>query len=58
MSLNDEFELGDVWVFVDFWRHLGIRYPEPADGPVAGEVAIRFIDKPSALPTGGSEFSL
>jgi hypothetical protein len=21
--------LGDVWVFTDFWRRLGIRYPDP-----------------------------
>jgi hypothetical protein len=52
------FDLGDVWVFVDFWRRLGIRYPDPGDGPVPGEVAIRFVDKPSALPAGGNEFSL
>ena len=55
---DDVFDLGDVWVFVDFWRHLGIRYPDPDHGRVAGEVGIRFVDGPSALPTGGSEFSL
>jgi hypothetical protein len=55
---DDMFDLGDVWVFVDFWRRLGIRYPDPGDGPVPGEVAIRFVDKPSALTTGGNEFSL
>jgi hypothetical protein len=25
----DEFELDDVWVFVDFWKRLGISYPDP-----------------------------
>ena len=27
--LSDGFALGDFWVFVDFWRHLGIIYPTP-----------------------------
>lgn len=26
---GDEFDLDDVWVFVDFWRKLGITYPDP-----------------------------
>ena len=28
----DEFELGDFWVFTDFWRALGITYPDPPSG--------------------------
>ena len=26
---DDEFPLGDFWVFTDFWRRLGIPYPTP-----------------------------
>ncbi len=26
---DDEFPLGNVWVFTDFWRRLGIPYPTP-----------------------------
>jgi hypothetical protein len=26
---DDEFAIGDFWVFVDFWRRLGITYPIP-----------------------------
>ena len=26
---DDEFELEDVWVFVDFWRRMGIAYEDP-----------------------------
>ncbi|MDR7274041.1 hypothetical protein [Catenuloplanes atrovinosus] len=29
---DDEYALTDSWVFVDFWRHLGITYPD-ADVP-------------------------
>ncbi len=32
---GDEFALGDFWVFVDFWRHLGISYPNPPNGLAA-----------------------
>lgn len=28
---DDEFSLDDFWVFVDFWRRLGISYPEQPD---------------------------
>lgn len=31
---DDESALDSPWVFVDFWRRLGIRYPDPSD-PVA-----------------------
>jgi len=30
---DDETELDDVWVFVDFWRRLGIIYEQPATTP-------------------------
>ena len=30
---DDEFELGDHWVRVDFMRHLGLRYPDPGKTP-------------------------
>ena len=26
---DDQFALGDFWVFTDFWRRLGIAYPTP-----------------------------
>jgi hypothetical protein len=30
---DDEFELGDHWVRVDFMRHLGLHYPDPGNTP-------------------------
>ena len=33
---DDQFALGDFWVFVDFWRHLGITYPTPPQGLAGG----------------------
>ena len=30
---DDEFEIADFWVFTDFWRHLGITYPDPPSNP-------------------------
>jgi hypothetical protein len=30
---DDEFELGDHWVRVDFMRRLGLRYPDPGKTP-------------------------
>jgi hypothetical protein len=29
---DDQFALGDFWVFTDFWRRLGIVYPTPPQG--------------------------
>jgi hypothetical protein len=47
---DDEFELDDPWVFVDFWRRLGITYPDPASGGTV-ERCVRFLDPgSSALP--------
>lgn len=31
VSSSDEFEIEDFWVFTDFWRRLGIRYPDPSE---------------------------
>ncbi|GIF70961.1 hypothetical protein [Asanoa siamensis] len=31
---DDEYELHDPWVFVDFWRRIGIRYPADSSAPV------------------------
>jgi hypothetical protein len=28
-NADDNFELRNIWVFVDFWRRLGVTYPEP-----------------------------
>jgi len=56
---DDKFELGNVWVFVDFWRRLGIDYPEPGTVLAAPEVVVRFDGEGSkAMPSGGTEFSL
>lgn len=33
--LTDESTLGNFWVFVDFWRRLGIVYPTPPQNPAA-----------------------
>jgi hypothetical protein len=32
---EDQFPLSDIWVFTDFWRRLGIVYPEPPESPAA-----------------------
>ncbi len=32
---DDEFDLDSPWVFVDFWRRLGIRYPQDEASPQA-----------------------
>jgi hypothetical protein len=48
---DDVFDLDDPWVFVDFWRRLGITYPDPA---TVGTVdwCVRFRPPGSAaLPT-------
>ncbi len=26
---EDEYDLSNIWVFIDFWKRLGIAYPEP-----------------------------
>jgi hypothetical protein len=50
---DDTFTLDDPWVFVDFWRRLGITYPDPAAGATV-ERCVRFLPPGSAtLPSGG-----
>jgi hypothetical protein len=50
---DDAFDLDDPWVFVDFWRRLGIRYPDPASGGTV-ERCVKFLPPGSvALPIGG-----
>jgi hypothetical protein len=48
---GDEFEIGSFWVFVDFWRRVGIQYPADLE---RYELRVRF-DKEFAkrLPTIG-----
>jgi len=46
---QDEFELGDFWVFTDFWRRLGITYPDPPDENVAAVLRLAS-DFSSKLP--------
>lgn len=55
---QDGSELGDVWVFTDFWRHLGITYPDLGASD-AHQVLVRFDGNGSqAMPSGGTDFSL
>ena len=52
--LDDEFELEDVWVFTDFWKRLGIEYPEDM---ASYALKVRFQGDFSAkLPTEGPGF--
>lgn len=49
---DDTTELADIWIFIDFWRRLGIHYP---DAPPAR--SIRFTGRGSdGLPVGGPSF--
>jgi hypothetical protein len=50
---GDEFELDDPWVFVDFWRHLGITYPaDPTASAHRLSLATGWAGK---LPAGDGE---
>ncbi len=50
---DDAVELADIWIFIDFWRRLGIPYP--GDGPA--DRAVRFTGPgPGGLPVGGPSF--
>jgi len=42
--LDDQFPLGDYWVFVDFWKRLGIMYPDMRE-PVTRVRLNRFYNK-------------
>lgn len=50
---DDEFDLDNVWVFVDFWRRLGIVYPAIEAAP---EAVLRLAPGWSGkLPVGDAE---
>lgn len=50
---DDEFTLDDFWVFTDFWRRLGVPYPDDVG---AYELAIQFADDfGDRLPETASE---
>jgi hypothetical protein len=50
---DDEFELDSPWVFVDFWRRLGPRYPQhPSASPARIRLASGWLNK---LPAGDAE---
>ncbi|GAA2567136.1 hypothetical protein GCM10010435_45970 [Winogradskya consettensis] len=50
---DDEFELDDPWVFVDFWRHFGPHYPQdPAAARLIIRLAPGWLEK---LPYGDGE---
>ncbi|MEV6243064.1 hypothetical protein [Lentzea sp. NPDC051838] len=50
---DDEFELDSAWVFVDFWRRFGPRYPDDVSASAARlRLAPGWLDK---LPTGDQE---
>jgi hypothetical protein len=46
---DDEFDRGDIWVFVDLWRRLGITYPDVTTAVASLRLAPDWFDK---LPTG------
>lgn len=47
----DEFELSNIWVFVDFWHAIGISYPENVSNfNVVVDLTTRFSNR---LPQGG-----
>lgn len=51
---DDEFELSNPWVFVDFWRRIGPLYPEDVS---AYSARLRLgTDWQTKLPAGGAEF--
>ena len=47
---DDRFELGDFWVFTDFWLRLGITYPDPPTNPAAVVRLSKWFSK--RLPAG------
>ena len=48
---EDSFDIDNFWVFTDFWRKLGIVYPDPIDSYVA---VLRFEDSfEGKLPMNG-----
>lgn len=49
---TDQFAIDDFWVFTDFWRQLGIIYPDPVD---EGVHSILRFDDITKLPTEPGE---
>jgi hypothetical protein len=47
---DDRFPLADFWVFTDFWRRIGIVYPDPPENPASVVRLSRWFDK--RLPQG------
>jgi hypothetical protein len=47
---EDQHPLSDIWVFTDFWRRLGIVYPDPQENPAAIVRLSKWFAK--RLPTG------
>ncbi|MEV4513932.1 hypothetical protein AB0K00_33865 [Dactylosporangium sp. NPDC049525] len=39
---DDQFHLDDPWVFVDFWKRLGINYPDDPANPDHWAFGVRF----------------
>jgi hypothetical protein len=46
---EDEFDRDETWVHVDFWRRLGIHYPEPFETELLVRLDEDFLGR---LPTG------
>jgi hypothetical protein len=58
---DDESPIGDPWVFVDFWRRLGIAYPAPPkypDLPAAPVYGIDFAPGWEDRLPSGAEWTL
>ena len=47
---DDQFELANIWVFTDFWRRMGITYPDPPDNAAAVIRLSKWFAK--RLPSG------
>lgn len=45
---DDQFELSDYWVLADFWKRMGINYPDPGEAKVAA--LLRLSDDFGNLP--------
>jgi hypothetical protein len=47
---EDRFELANIWVFTDFWKRLGITYPDPPNNPTTVVRLSKWFAK--RLPSG------
>ncbi len=52
---DDEFPLDDIWIFTDFWRRLGISYPDP---PTSFDRILRFNRRFGRKLPSSEEFEL